>query len=194
MHNRQTMSTCRKCSIDIVQESFSQWLHVLFITIVCYKTMRFFTIYIYKDIFSTSNLALSSMFVILKNSFTWNKVFWLCVGNLSLDPLQTCVCLFIDLGVYCCYIWSCVLVQRIATRAPNTTMPVNKKVVKMGWLAVKDVLMELPTVIIYYYGSWRLLKASEKDLKRMLCGLVGSRDFKPVAYCMWAVDCENAWC
>ena len=169
MHNRQTMSTCRKCSIDIVQESFSQRLHVLFITIVCYKTMRFFTIYIYKDIFSTSNLALSSMFVILKNSFTWNKVFWLRVGNLSLDPLQTCVCLFIDLGVYCCYIWSCVLVQRIATRAPNMTMPVKpitKKVhvLKMGWLAVKDVLMELPTVIIYY-GSWRLLKASEKDLK-----------------------------
>lgn len=64
----------------------------------------------------------------------------------------------------------------------------------MGWLAVKDVLMELPTVIIYYYGSWRLLKASEKDLKRMLCGLVGSRDFKPVACCMWAVDYENAWC
>ena len=36
---------------------------------------------------------------------------------------------------------------------------INKKVgvLKMGWLAVKDVLMELATVIIYY-GSWRLLK------------------------------------
>ena len=44
--------------------------------------------------------------------------------------------------------------------------PINKKVgvLKMGWLAVKDVLIELATVIIYY-GTWRLLKASEKDLK-----------------------------
>ena len=28
-HNRQTMSTCRKCSIEIVQDSFSQRQHVL---------------------------------------------------------------------------------------------------------------------------------------------------------------------
>ena len=50
--------------------------------------------------------------------------------------------------------------------------PINKKVgvLKMGWLAVKDILMELATVIIYY-GSWRLLKASEKDLKRVPWGL-----------------------
>ena len=84
-----------------------------------------------------------------------HKVFWLHVGNVPLDLLQTCICLFIDLGVYCCYIWSCVLVQRIATRAPNMTTPVkqiNKKVgvLKMGWLAVRDVLIELATVIIYY--------------------------------------------
>ena len=61
--------------------------------------------------------------------------------------------------------------------------PINKKVgvLKMGWLAVKDVLIELATVIIYY-GIWRLLKASEKGLKRVLWGLVGSHDFKPIAY------------
>ena len=33
----------------------------------------------------------------------------------------------------------------------------------MGWLAVKDVLMELATVVIY--GSWKLLKVSEKISK-----------------------------
>ena len=46
--------------------------------------------------------------------------------------------------------------------------PINKKVgvLKMGWLAVKDTLMELATVITYY-GTWRLFKASEKDLKRV---------------------------
>ena len=40
MYNRQIMSThrkiVRKCSIEIVQEPFSQRLHALIITIVCY--------------------------------------------------------------------------------------------------------------------------------------------------------------
>ena len=33
--------------------------------------------------------------------------------------------------------------------------PINKKVgvLKMGWLAVRDVLIELATVIIYYAAS-----------------------------------------
>ena len=59
--------------------------------------------------------------------------------------------------------------------------PINKKVgvLKMGWLVVKDVLIELATVIVYY-GTWRVLWA-----------LVGSHDFKPIAYCMWAVDCSQ---
>ena len=35
---RQIMRTCRKCSIQIVQESFSQRLQVLIMTIVCYNT------------------------------------------------------------------------------------------------------------------------------------------------------------
>ena len=70
--------------------------------------------------------------------------------------------------------------------------PINKKVgvLKMGWLEVKNILIELATVIIYY-GTWRLLKASEKDLKGVLWGLMGSHDFKPIAYCMWAVDCSQ---
>ena len=72
---------------------------------------------------------------------------------------------------------------------------INEKVgiLKKGWLAVEDVLMELATVIVYY-GRWRLLKTSEKDLKRVSWGLVGSHDFKPIAYRMWTVDCENTWC
>ena len=35
---RQIMRTCRKCSIQIVQESFNQRLQVLIMTIVCYNT------------------------------------------------------------------------------------------------------------------------------------------------------------
>ena len=43
-------------------------------------------------------------------------------------------------------------------------------ILKMGWLAVEDVLMELATVV--YYGKWRGLKMSEKDLKRVSWGLM----------------------
>ena len=71
---------------------------------------------------------------------------------------------------------------------------INQKVgiLKMGWLVVEDVLME-PVTVIVYYGRQRPLKMSEKDLKRVSWGLVGSHDFKPIAYRMWTVDCENTW-
>ena len=50
--NRQIMSTCRKimrcrkCSIQIVQELFSQRLHVLIMTIVCYKYFSPYTLHL----------------------------------------------------------------------------------------------------------------------------------------------------
>ena len=68
--------------------------------------------------------------------------------------------------------------QRIATRATNVTTPVkliDRKVdiLKMGWLVVEDVLMELATLIIYY-GRWMPLKMREEDLKRVSWGLMQS--------------------
>ena len=64
------------------------------------------------------------------------------------------------------------------TRATNVTTPlksIDQKVgiLKMGWLVVEDVLMELATVILYY-GRWMPLKMSEEDLKRVSCGLMQS--------------------
>ena len=50
---------------------------------------------------------------------------------------------------------------------------INKQVgvLKVSWMAVKNVLVKFRTVIVYY-GSWRLFKMSQKDLKGVSRGLV----------------------
>ena len=51
------------------------------------------------------------------------------------------------------------------------TMPVkliDKEVcvLKMGWLAVEDILVKVATVVVNYV-CWRLVKTGQKDLKWM---------------------------
>ena len=60
-------------------------------------------------------------------------------------------------------------------------------------MAVKDVLVEFATVIIYY-DCLRLSKMSQEDLKKVPEGLLQSHIFEPLTNRMWTVDCENAWC
>ena len=153
--------------------------------------------HIYIDSFSRSNLPLLSMFVILKNSLMWNKVFGFHIGNLHLDSLKSGVGLFIHLRVNWCHIWAGIPVRRIATWTANMTTPmkaVNQEVcaLQVNWLAVEDVLVQL-TAVVVDDGSWRLFKTGQKDFKRMLWGLVRSHYFKPIANCMRTVQCEDTW-
>ena len=53
-------------------------------------------------------------------------------------------------------------------------MPYAKKVgvQKVSWMAVKNILVKLATVITYY-SHWRLLKMSQKEISKG-CGVMGT--------------------
>ena len=54
---------------------------------------------------------------------------------------------------------------------PVKSIDEEVRVLKMGWLAVENVLVKLATVVVNDV-CWRLVKTGQEDLKRVSAGLV----------------------